>query len=578
MKRVFRKIHLWLSVPFGVFITLICFSGAMLVFEKEITELCRHDLYFVKEVGDKPLPMDKLMETVSATLPDSVTITGVTVSPEPERAYQLSLSKPRRASLYVDQYTGEVKGKNERLPFYDTMFHLHRWLLGDAQAKDGGMSVGKLLVGISTLVLVIILITGLLMWLTNRKKPLLKSLTISFTKGWPRFWHDLHVAGGIYATVFLLALALTGLTWSFSWYRTGFYSMFGVEASAGGGHGAGGQKGRPDGGRHGREHGGKEGRNGKHDRHDGSRKHGYGHGNSDAASFEKPVGKRHDGENRRKREAVKGTQAKPATAENTVKEHTDVAGTAVAERPERRGNDEYGGDHRGHRYHEGAEGRSHRHGRDSTMRAERRHKADSVVRRDDLADATVDVETDKTPASDAVAKASNGRRHGGKGRHERELSHGERGSGKGMKKHGMRRDSTSVAQGVSVKEEPNEQSVFACWQMVYDRLAKSNPGFRQITISDGSASVVPEGRASLRAGDTFDFDMQTGRITEGKPYSEQDKSVKVRGGVYMLHVGSWGGMITRILTFLAALLGATLPLTGYYLWIRRLLVKRKNKV
>ena len=39
MKRIFRKIHLWLSVPFGIVITLVCFSGAMLVFEKELTRL-----------------------------------------------------------------------------------------------------------------------------------------------------------------------------------------------------------------------------------------------------------------------------------------------------------------------------------------------------------------------------------------------------------------------------------------------------------------------------------------------------------------------------------------------------------
>ena len=35
--KLFRKLHLWLSVPFGIFITLICFSGGMLIFEQEIT-------------------------------------------------------------------------------------------------------------------------------------------------------------------------------------------------------------------------------------------------------------------------------------------------------------------------------------------------------------------------------------------------------------------------------------------------------------------------------------------------------------------------------------------------------------
>jgi uncharacterized iron-regulated membrane protein len=37
------------------------------------------------------------------------------------------------------------------------------------------------------------------------------------------------VAGGMYVLVFLLAMALTGLTWSFQWYRNLFYTAFGVE-------------------------------------------------------------------------------------------------------------------------------------------------------------------------------------------------------------------------------------------------------------------------------------------------------------------------------------------------------------
>lgn len=61
--------------------------------------------------------MDKLLEKVATTLPDSVSVTGVSISSDPGRAYQVSLSKPRRASLYVDQYTGEVKGKSERSGF-----------------------------------------------------------------------------------------------------------------------------------------------------------------------------------------------------------------------------------------------------------------------------------------------------------------------------------------------------------------------------------------------------------------------------------------------------------------------------
>ena len=80
MKKILRKIHLWLSVPFGLIITLVCFSGAMLVFETEVMELCRRDLYYVEKAGPVPLPMSRLAEKVAATLPDSVSVTGITAS------------------------------------------------------------------------------------------------------------------------------------------------------------------------------------------------------------------------------------------------------------------------------------------------------------------------------------------------------------------------------------------------------------------------------------------------------------------------------------------------------------------
>ena len=384
MKKALRKIHLWLSVPTGIIITLVCFSGAMLVFEKEITEAIKPELYFVKEAKGQPIPMQQLMEKVEETLPDSVSISGVTVFADSTRTYQVSLSKPRRASIYVNQYTGEVTGRSERLPFFNTMFHLHRWLLGSSSG------VGKLITGICTLVLVFILITGILMWLTNRNKPLKASLAIHVTKGWGRFWHDLHVAGGIYTTIFLLAMALTGLTWSFSWYRTGFYACFGVESSEkGGAHGEGGNS------------------------------HGEGRGS--------------------------------------------------------RGEGRY----------------SHGDGRNN---------------------------------------------------HE-----GKRGEGRGF----------------------HRRSPYRHWDDVLNEVALKNPGYQQITLKPEVAEVVSEGRLSMRAADKYSYDRRSGEITDVQLYSAGKKDTKVRSGVYMVHTGSWGGIITRILNFLAAFIGATLPLTGYWLWFRR---------
>lgn len=368
MKKIFRQIHLWLSVPFGLIIALICFSGAMLVFENEVVELTRHELYYVKKVETVPLSVDRLLEEVELTLPDSVSVTGISIFPDPERTWQVNLSRPHRASMYVDPYTGEIKGKYERPAFFVTMFRLHRWLLDSMRAEDG-VFWGKMIVGFSTLLFVVVLISGIVIWWPRTRKALKNSLSISVGRGFRRFWYDLHVAGGMYALLFLLAMALTGLTWSFGWYRTGFYKVFGVEVQQGGAHG----------------------------------------------------------------------------------------GAALR---------------------------------------------------------------------------------------------GGRGSGQSGK-------------------NVSHSSSYVCWQQVYEQLALNNPGYKQITLSDGVANVSFNTFGNQRASDRYTFNPRSGKIDEVVLYKDAEKAGKIRGWIYSVHVGSWGGILTRLLTFIAALIGATLPLTGYYLWIKR---------
>lgn len=394
MKKIFRKIHLWFSIPFGLIISILCLSGAALVFENEIMEMCRHDFYYVEKVGTTPLPAGELAEKVAATLPDSVTVTGVTISSDPARAYQVNLSKPRRASVYIDPYTGEIKGRYERAPFFTTMFRLHRWLL-DSMKPDGGIFWGKMIVGTSTLMFVFVLISGIIIWIPRTAKALKNSLKITVSKGWRRFWYDLHIAGGLYTFILLLVMSLTGLTWSFGWYRTGFYKVFGVETAQGASH-------------------------------------------------------------------------QGAPSQTTEKEK---------------------------------EQRGKRNERDDAGKPNRKE-------------------------------------------------------GKEGDREGRRRGNGA-------------QSPTASWQGVYEQLKAQNPGYKQITVSNGSATVSFNRLGNQRASDRYNFNPKNGVITETTLYKDLDTSGKIRGWIFSVHVGSWGGMFTRILSFIAALIGGTLPLTGYYLWIKK---------
>lgn len=369
----------------------------MLIFEPEITRTVKSDVYYVAEVKDSALPMGELMETVKASLPDSVSITGVTVFSDNSRTYQVNLSKPRRASLFIDQYSGQITGKYERIGFFSTMFKLHRWLLDSANPHGDGVKIGKTLVGISTLIFVIALITGVIIWWPRARKGLLHSLSISFSNGWKGFWKGLHVAGGMYALIFVLAMALTGLTWSFDWYRSAFYAVCGVEHTPRNFSQATTKTDADKGGRH--EGRGGEGRRGG-GRHGGDRQGGYGHGE--------------------------------------------------------------------------------------------------------------------------------GRRH----------------------------------------------SEFGRWQQVYDEIKAQNPDAPQITIAPKSATVTLGNSGNSRASDRYEFNRRSGEITPSTKYTDSVEADKLRGWIYSIHTGSLGGVFTRILWLLGALLGASLPLTGYYIWIKHLLKKK----
>ena len=344
----------------------------MLVFEKEVTQLFDGGLYTVEKAGDRPLPVGVLADKVAQTLPEGVRVTGVTVSSDPEKAYSVSISKPHRASVIVNQYTGEVKGRQERNAFFAAMFSLHRWLMDNGR-PEGRPAYGKIIVGISTIMFVIALVSGIIIWWPKTRRALRNSLKLTLRKGRFRLWHSLHVAGGMYAVLLLLAMSLTGLTWSFSWYRTAFYAAFGVEVSA--------------------------------------------------------------------KSATHGSKA-----------------------------------------------------------------------------------------------AGNGRKAGRNG------------------DDGKRTATMNTA----------------VWQQVYDRLRADNPDARSISVADGTATVSSAAFGNTRAADRYTFDVSTGRITSVTKYADAAGQGKLRGWIYSVHVGSFGGLLTRILWFVAALMGASLPLTGYYLWLRRL--------
>lgn len=364
MKKFFKNIHLWLSIPTGILISVICLSGAALVFEQDITQWLNPHLYQTKTCGnEKALKPSVLAAHVRQQMPDLQPITSLQMPGTPDGVCMVSIKGSGKKTLSVNPYTGQINGWTKSYPFFQHMRKLHRWFM-DPPPQKGAKSAGKILVGICTLLMTAILLTGLVIWIPRTGKALKNRLKISFTKGWRRFCYDSHIALGFYATIFLLVMALTGLTWSFGWYRNAAYALFGGK-----------------------------------------------------------------------------TQSHPTHQDNrNAKQQKDI----------------------------------------------RHISAD-----------------------------------------------------------------------------------FKIWDTVFAKLQTRYPEYKTITLSAGEAQIEPDRKDFTSRKDKITFDTRTGEVKEIIPYHQMPRSQTLKGWFYALHTGSWGGMITKVLYFIAALIGGILPLSGYYIWLKR---------
>ena len=359
-KKIFSKLHLYLSIPVGLIISLICFTGAGMVLDRDIHEWSNPTMYSVSPVKAGVLTIDSLVRNMEQQLPKGTEVKSIKTFADPNVSYQFSVDGTLKSTVFVDQYTGEYLGDYysfKKGSFYRTMFYLHRWLM--VPYERGEFNIGKLIIGISTIILVFILITGIAIWLPRNKSILKKRLSIRVTKGWRKFLYDLHISGGVYVAIWLLMLALTGLMWSFpNSYRPAMYALFGVDTNK--------------------------------------------------------------------------------------------------------------------------------------------------------------VEINLPPTSDKKGNVD-----------------------------------------------------FNVWQSAYAEVISKNPTAYSYTVSPAEVRVYHSQYGNTRAYESSYFNIESGAIERVVPYCERSGTTKFMGLIYSIHVGSWGGLTSKILTFLISLFGGILPLTGYYLWFKR---------
>lgn len=206
-RRWFGKWHTYLGIIAGIVVSFIAATGSILVFQDEIDHALNPRLYHT--LKDKPiLGFSEVLAIVRKEYPQK-TVTSISVAESGSlySAYKVMLSSKEKqkevTEIFINPYNGTVCGKRiYQSSFMKIVTELHVNLLLSLP--------GRILVGLSTLVLLILTISGMRLWIPSKWKQLRSVLLVKFSSGWKRQNYDWHNTVGFYTAPFVFVLSLTG--------------------------------------------------------------------------------------------------------------------------------------------------------------------------------------------------------------------------------------------------------------------------------------------------------------------------------------------------------------------------------
>lgn len=246
MRNALFQVHWFVGITAGVILAVVGATGAILSFEPEILNTLNRDVR-VAIVGVQPPLAPPGLIIALQQAESGRRVNSLAVWSDPTRAPRVTFAAagpgggpgsarpaqagppPRGEVRFLDPQTGAVlpSGGNRGETFFRTTRSLHRWLTIDLM---GNRDLGRQIVGAATLLLVFLTASGLyLRWPRGRAGNWRAWLTFNTRlKGRAFLWH-LHSATGTWVLVLYLVMALTGLSWSYEWYKNGLYRITGAE-------------------------------------------------------------------------------------------------------------------------------------------------------------------------------------------------------------------------------------------------------------------------------------------------------------------------------------------------------------
>lgn len=230
-KKIWFKIHWFLGITAGIILLIVGTSGAVLSFEKEILKAINKDSYIVPVPNSSKLSTKELLSKFKENFPHAK-INRYTFSNDLDSSVAINVSdmgEGREAkkgiNYFVNPYTAEVLPSLIGKDFFGFFFRLHRWIAFEGDFRK----IGKQAVAISTISLIVLIISAIVIYWGRIKHSFFKSFTFKFKHKGRAFLSTIHSAIGMWVIPFYLLATLTGLFWSYDWYKDALYKISGVE-------------------------------------------------------------------------------------------------------------------------------------------------------------------------------------------------------------------------------------------------------------------------------------------------------------------------------------------------------------
>jgi len=210
-------LHLWLGLLSGIVVFIMAITGCIYVFQDEIKDVI-YEWRHVEALNKPFIAPSIIFDNVKKSLPDSdASMVVYQNSNRPATVSAMINEIPY--DIYINPYNAEITHvQNLDTDFFLIVENLHRFLLLPEP-------IGKQVTGVSTIIFLVMLVTGLILWWPKKLKNASKNFKIKWNAKWRRKNYDLHRVIGFYLIFPALIIAITGLSFTYEWVHDSFFTL-----------------------------------------------------------------------------------------------------------------------------------------------------------------------------------------------------------------------------------------------------------------------------------------------------------------------------------------------------------------